>query len=82
MIVCTLHVCAHDINFVCVCALVLPYFSGKLPVHADDDDDSQQVFTKTALELPQQEEERVRINKYNHYQDESLPPLPPKPLAG
>ena len=44
-----------------------------------DDDDAQQEFT-TALELPQSEEEKTRIN--NHYQDESVPPLPPKPLAG
>ena len=70
-----------------VCARVcvwVPYFSGKLPIQVDDHDDAQQVFTTTALELPQQEKERSRgrINNYNHYQDESVPPLPPKPLAG
>ena len=44
-------------------------------MQVDNDDE----FT-TALELPQSEEEITRID--NHYQDESVPPLPPKPLAG
>ena len=66
----------HVSEHVCVCVL---YFLGKLPIAVDDNDDSQQVFTTTALELPHQEEERIN---YNHCQDESVPPLPPKPLAG
>ena len=56
----------------CVCVCVT-YLSGKLPIQVDDDD-AQQVFTTTALELPQAEEETSRM-------DESTPPLPPKPLA-
>ena len=62
---------------------MLPYFSGKLPIQIDDND-AQQVFTTTALELPQPEEEKTRITNFNlcQDQDESAPPLPPKPLAG
>ena len=56
--------------------------SGKLPISVDDD---QQVFTTTALELPQPEEEKGRKSSFNSCyrkdQDESAPPLPPKPLA-
>ena len=61
----------------------MPYFSGKLPVSLDDDDDAQQVFTTTALELPQQEKETRRKTNFKGYQDEDelAPPLPPKPLA-
>ena len=60
------------------------FISGKLPIQVDDDDDTQQVFTTTALELPQQEEEKTQTTTFNscHDQDESVPPLPPKPLAG
>ena len=60
--------------------------SGKLPVHVEDDDSQQlQVFTTTALELPQQEEQKGRKPGFNScYRkdaDKSAPPLPPKPLA-
>ena len=60
----------------------LPYFSGKLPITLDDDD-AQQVFTRTALELPQQEKETRRKTNFKscQHQDELAPPLPPKPLA-
>ena len=60
----------------------LPYFSGKLPIQVDDDD-AQQVFTMTALELAQPVEEKIRTTNYNscQNQDESAPPLPPKTLA-
>jgi hypothetical protein len=57
-------------------------FLGKLPIQ---DDDAQQVFTTTALELPHPEEEKTRKPaNFNSCQDqdESAPPLPPKPLAG
>ena len=53
--------------------------SGKLPIQVEHDD-AQQAFTMTALELPQPEEER-KFNDH-HDEDESAPPLPPKPLAG
>ena len=59
-------------------------FLGKLPVQVEDDD-SQQVFTTTALKLPQQEEQKGRKPDFNScYRrdaDKSAPPLPPKPLA-
>jgi hypothetical protein len=56
-------------------------FLGKLPIQ---DDDAQKVFTTTALELPQQNNEKTRKSNFNSCQDqdESAPPLPPKPLAG
>ena len=62
--------------------------SGKLPIAVDDDNDAQQVFTTTALELPhpQSKKEKTRRTTFNSCQDqdidESVPPLPPKPLAG
>jgi hypothetical protein len=58
-------------------------FSGKLPIPVDEDDDAQQVFTTTALELPQQEEEKTREPDFKSFQDreELAPPLPPKPLV-
>jgi hypothetical protein len=58
------------------------FFLGKLPIQIDIGD-AQQVFTTTALELAQQEEETTRTTTFNscHGQDESAPPLPPKPLA-
>ena len=51
----------------------------KLPIQVDD---AQQVFTTTALELSQPEEEKIRIANHNnhHDEDESAPPLPPKAL--
>ena len=58
--------------------------SGKLPIQVEGGD-SQQVFTTTALELPQQEEQKGRKPGFNScYRkdaDKSAPPLPPKPLA-
>ena len=58
---------------------------GKLPVQVEGGD-SQQVFTTTALELPQQEQQKGRKPGFNSYsrkdEDKSAPPLPPKPLAG
>ena len=61
-------------------ALILPRFSGKLPIEIGDDD-GQQMFSISALELPQAKEEK--ISDFNNYhQEESLPPLPPKPIAG
>ena len=56
--------------------------TGKLPIQVDDDD-AHQVFTKTALELPQLVEEETGTTSFNSCQDqnESAPPLPPKPLA-
>ena len=59
--------------------------SGKLPKAVDNDDDSQQVFTTTALKLPQPEEKgrATTFNScYRKDEDESAPPLPPKPLTG
>ena len=57
----------------------------KLPLPVDDNDDIQQarVLTTTALKLSQPKEEKAKIaNHDNHHdQDESAPPLPPKPLA-
>ena len=63
---------------------MLPCFSGKLPIQVDDDDDAQQVFTTTALELNRPEEDyKRRKPTFNNCQDqdELAPPLPPKPLA-
>ena len=60
-------------------AYMLPCFSGKLPIQVDDDDDAQQVFTTTALELNRPEEDKPTNNCQD--QDELVPPLPPKPLA-
>jgi hypothetical protein len=59
-----------------------PCFSGNLPINIDDD--TQQVLSATALhELPHPEEEKTRKTNFNSCQDqdESVPPLPPKPLA-
>ena len=55
-------------------------FSGKLPINIDDD--AQQVFTKTALELPQQVEEITTFSISDQDEEEFAPPLPPKPLIG
>lgn len=67
----------------CVCVSAIPFSSGKLPIQVEDDD-AQQVFTTTAFELPQPEEETSRMSNYNSSQnlDKLAPPLPPKPLAG
>ena len=63
-------------------ALILPCFSGRLPIEVGDDD-GQQMFSISALELPQTKEEFEKMSDFNNYhQEESLPPLPPKPLAG
>ena len=63
--------------------MFMPYFSGKLPIQVDNNDDVQQVFTTTALELNKPEEETRRKTNFNSCQDqdELAPPLPPKPLA-
>ena len=59
----------------CGCACVnATSFSGKLPIQVEDDD-AQQMFTTTALELPQPGEETSRM-------DELAPPLPLKSLPG
>ena len=65
-------------------AILLTLPPGKLPIQVDDDDDIQQVFSTTTLELPQPEDEKTRKTNFHccHYQNESAPPLPPKPLAG
>jgi hypothetical protein len=62
-----------------IIVFIIINYSGKLPISVDND--AQQVFTTTALELPQQEEEKSRTTTFNSSQD-SAPPLPPKPLAG
>ena len=51
--------------------------AGKLPIDLDDTD-AQKV---PALELPHAKEEGIS-DFNNHHQNEALPPLPPKPLAG
>ena len=54
--------------------------SGKLPIQVDDDDDIQRAISTTGHELPQPEEVKISTTNYNK-QDESAPPLPPKPPA-
>ena len=56
------------------------YYLGKLPTQVDDDD-AQQLFTTIANKLPQLEEETTNFSTLDG-QDDSAPPLPPKPLAG
>ena len=58
-----------------------PCISGKLPIQVEHDD-VQQAFTMTALELPHDQPEEERKFNNHHDEDESAPPLPPKPLAG
>ena len=60
----------------CLTLLIFSSFTGKLPIA-----NAHQVFTTTTLELPHEEEEKQTIT-FNNNQDESAPPLPPKPLAG